>query len=131
MTTVELPATQRHARRLAWLTDPTRRCIDQPLSLFFPCEVDSVTGDEVEPAYPPPEVKAICDPCPVRADCLEWALNTGQEFGIFGGMTAYERSLISKPKQRASCPGCPSDDVIVEGAYQLCLACGLSWPVIS
>jgi hypothetical protein len=29
----------------------------------------------------------ICEPCPVRAQCLQWALETKQVWGIWGGLT--------------------------------------------
>ena len=41
------------------------------------------------------EAKALCAACPVRAECLEFALETGQVHGIWGGLTAQER-LIGK-----------------------------------
>src|SRR6266496_1847176 len=31
--------------------------------------------------------KAICATCPVKAQCLAYALGTGQEYGIWGGLT--------------------------------------------
>lgn len=33
-------------------------------------------------------------PCPVRDACLEWALETGQRWGVWGGMTATERKQL-------------------------------------
>lgn len=35
--------------------------------------------------------KRFCAACPVRAECLEYALVESLEFGIFGGLTAGER----------------------------------------
>jgi|HubBroStandDraft_4_1064222.scaffolds.fasta_scaffold344899_2 WhiB family redox-sensing transcriptional regulator len=32
-----------------------------------------------------------CRCCPVRSECLEWAIGNGEEFGIWGGMTQRER----------------------------------------
>ena len=29
----------------------------------------------------------ICEPCPVRAQCLKWALESKQVWGIWGGLT--------------------------------------------
>ena len=42
----------------------------------------------------PPEInraKAVCAVCPVRATCLEEALLSGEEWGIWGGYTSPER----------------------------------------
>jgi WhiB family redox-sensing transcriptional regulator len=35
--------------------------------------------------------KKVCGRCPVLTKCRTWALDTGQEGGIFGGMTERER----------------------------------------
>ena len=37
-----------------------------------------------ERGQPDVEAKAICGQCPVRATCLEWALETDERFGIWG-----------------------------------------------
>lgn len=36
------------------------------------------------------EAKAICDSCPVKAACGEYAFRTKQEHGIWGGLTVEE-----------------------------------------
>ncbi|MFF8264642.1 WhiB family transcriptional regulator [Streptomyces virginiae] len=35
--------------------------------------------------------KEICARCPVRAECLRHALNTGEAYGVWGGLTTEER----------------------------------------
>ena len=40
------------------------------------------------------EAKAICRECPVRAECLEYALETQQRFGIWGGRSERERRRL-------------------------------------
>lgn len=40
--------------------------------------------------------KAICAQCPVAAECLEYAIRTGEEYGIFGGVTAHERAAMRR-----------------------------------
>lgn len=107
--------------KLSWQRE--RACQGADLTLFFPED-----GDGVELAYPPPEAKKICDQCPVRAECLTLYMN--EEFGIFGGMTGYQRSLLTKKKHRKRCVGCGSTDVITENKHDLCLGCGLSWEVL-
>jgi len=39
--------------------------------------------------------KKICQTCPIKAACGEWAM-ANAEFGIFGGMTPAERARTSK-----------------------------------
>jgi len=38
--------------------------------------------------------KAVCARCPVRQECLEWALRTREPFGVLGGMTEAERRWL-------------------------------------
>ena len=60
--------------------------------LFFP----------VGAAEPGPEAQEACGSCPVRSDCLEFALRTGQA-GVWGGLTEGERrGARRKATRRAS-----------------------------
>ncbi|QSB07139.1 WhiB family transcriptional regulator [Natronoglycomyces albus] len=38
--------------------------------------------------------RALCAGCPVVAECLETALTTGEDYGIWGGLTSPERRQI-------------------------------------
>jgi WhiB family redox-sensing transcriptional regulator len=38
------------------------------------------------------EAKKTCADCPVRAQCLAWALEHDERFGVWGGKTARERA---------------------------------------
>ena len=40
-------------------------------------------------------VKKVCSDCPFQKDCLDWGVKH-ESFGIWGGATEYERSLIRK-----------------------------------
>lgn len=40
--------------------------------------------------------KDICVDCPVQSECLEWAIATGQDFGIWGGLTSDERRVLRR-----------------------------------
>ena len=42
------------------------------------------------------ERKEYCKDCPVQSDCLNWALATHQEYGIFGGTTEQDRVRIRR-----------------------------------
>lgn len=67
-------------------------------------------GDEVDLRQEHPAVKAereaqaiaVCESCAVRWNCLTWALAQGEEFGVFGGMTAAERKEFKKFFNRVS-----------------------------
>ena len=47
-------------------------------------------GDSVQ------EAKRICGMCPVRAECLEYALKHDDRFGIYGGFSPQERRQLRR-----------------------------------
>ncbi|MGP3952640.1 WhiB family transcriptional regulator [Streptomyces sp. 7N604] len=59
--------------------------------LFFDGEPDAITA-----------AKKVCGACPVRAACLQMALDNGECFGIFGGLTASERRALRPKGVRAA-----------------------------
>lgn len=65
-------------------------CYGEDLDLFFPVGVAGPAVWQVSRA------KAICEDCPVRAQCLEYALRTGQDHGIWGGLTPQERRELRR-----------------------------------
>lgn len=46
--------------------------------------------------------KAICKACPVRQECFDWAMERPTQEGIAGGLTAYERLLLRRKRERPS-----------------------------
>lgn len=46
--------------------------------------------------------KSICRECQVRLDCLEFAITTGEKFGIWGGMSERERRRVRRERQIAA-----------------------------
>ncbi|WP_371477626.1 WhiB family transcriptional regulator [Kitasatospora sp. NBC_00315] len=61
------------------------QCRDADPELFFPL---GTTGPALRQAE---EAKSLCRRCPVREQCLAWALRTGQDTGVWGGTTEDER----------------------------------------
>lgn len=43
---------------------------------------------------PSDAAKTVCAGCPVRSDCLDFALRTNQQFGIWGGLSERARCHI-------------------------------------
>ena len=43
----------------------------------------------------------MCRGCVVREDCLEYALQNGEKFGIWGGMSERERRRIRRQRALA------------------------------
>lgn len=44
--------------------------------------------------------KAICNSCEAQSQCLQWALDTNEFHGIWGGLTGYERRRILRSRDR-------------------------------
>ena len=42
------------------------------------------------------EAKAICNECVVKIDCLEYAILTNQDSGVWGGTTEEERKSLRR-----------------------------------
>lgn len=64
-------------------------CVRQDLNLFFPVSTVGAAAQQQVAA-----AKRVCASCPVQQDCLEWSLDVGPEFGIFGGCTEIERRRL-------------------------------------
>lgn len=65
----------------------------------------SIDGDLWFPEVggPTRALKRICHTCPVRADCLTFALDTGQRYGVWAGYTDHELQRIRRDgDERAS-----------------------------
>lgn len=64
-------------------------CSGHPNTLFFPT-ADGLDEGSIEKA------KAICHVCPVIDDCLQYALETNQRSGIWGGTSEKERKSLRR-----------------------------------
>ncbi len=65
-------------------------CRDTSPELFFPIGTTGVALDQIDSA------KRVCGECPVATECLEFALATNQEAGVWGGLTEDERRRLRK-----------------------------------
>lgn len=48
------------------------------------------------------QAKAICDSCPVRQPCLEWALTDRERYGVWGGLTERERRRLLRHRRQTA-----------------------------
>jgi WhiB family redox-sensing transcriptional regulator len=62
-------------------------CAQVDPEIFFPEQ-----GGSTEAA------KRVCVGCPVRSECLAWALVNREPFGIWGGMSERERGALRRGK---------------------------------
>jgi len=45
--------------------------------------------------------KSVCARCPVRVPCRQHALDAGEAYGVWGGLTEHERArLLAQPARR-------------------------------
>jgi WhiB family transcriptional regulator, redox-sensing transcriptional regulator len=65
-------------------------CRDEDPELFFPVGKTGPALLQIEDA------KEVCRRCEVVEACLRWALETGQDAGVWGGMSEDERRSIRK-----------------------------------
>ena len=74
--TLDIEDADWHDRALCAQTDP---------EAFFPEKGGSTR-----------EAKKICEGCPVRAECLAYALAHDERFGIWGGLSERERRRLKR-----------------------------------
>jgi WhiB family redox-sensing transcriptional regulator len=79
----------------AW--QEARACKDAHPDLFFGPEHESGKARVIRQA----QAKALCATCPVREECLEYALERSEVFGIWGGLNGKERRDVIRERKRA------------------------------
>jgi WhiB family transcriptional regulator, redox-sensing transcriptional regulator len=65
-------------------------CQSSDPELFFPITERGRSGLQVS------EAKTVCAGCRVRQQCLDYAIDTRQPHGIWGGLSEAERRLIAE-----------------------------------
>ena len=75
--------------RTAWQIDGL--CAQTDPESFYP--------DKGKPAD---AARRVCRRCPVQDDCLTWALETNEQFGVWGGLTANQRREMRRAGRRSS-----------------------------
>lgn len=80
------------------IVDPVARgwqdyanCLGVDADLFFPERGASTR-----------EAKEVCRSCVVREECLEYALQNSEKFGIWGGMSERERRKLRRQRSAAA-----------------------------
>jgi len=78
------------------------RCRDEDPELFFPIGTTGPAASQIVAA------KAICMRCEVRMECLEWAMATGQDAGVWGGLSEEERRALRRARRRSEAARVPA-----------------------
>ena len=68
-------------------------CLQTDPEIFFPGK-----GESCEPA------KRVCQGCPVRVECLDYAISHSENDGVWGGMSPRQRRQLSPTPQRGRRP---------------------------
>jgi WhiB family redox-sensing transcriptional regulator len=69
-------------------------CLNEDPELFFP------TGNSGPALLQVEEAKTVCRRCPVMVECLLWALEHGQDYGVWGGQSEDERRAARRKGRR-------------------------------
>jgi WhiB family transcriptional regulator, redox-sensing transcriptional regulator len=69
-------------------------CRQEDPDLFFPLVAAGPGLVQIERA------KAVCARCPVRAECLRFAMETAQDHGVWGGASEDERRALRRARNR-------------------------------
>ena len=71
------------------------RCRDTDPSLFFPAGTTGIALDQIAAA------KGVCLQCAAQPECLEFALDSNQDSGVWGGLSEEERRQIRRDRKAA------------------------------
>lgn len=69
-------------------------CTDEDPELFFPIGSTGPAIDQIA------EAKKVCARCEVREPCLEYAISSNQDAGVWGGLSEDERRSLKRKRQR-------------------------------
>lgn len=69
-------------------------CRHEDPELFFPVGTTGPAITQVKAA------KTVCNRCPVQEVCLAWALGSGQQAGVWGGLGEDERRSLKRRTAR-------------------------------
>lgn len=79
---------------------PNAACVGEDPEIFYPLRYTDLLQIS--------RAKTICQRCPVISDCLRNAIDKGEQWGVLGGMTEWERAdrrraeHLSKRRARAA-----------------------------
>jgi WhiB family transcriptional regulator, redox-sensing transcriptional regulator len=71
-------------------------CQDIDTNLFFPVGLTGTAIDQTNRA------KTVCRSCSAQPACLEFALRTNQDHGVWGGHTEEERRALRRARRAAA-----------------------------
>lgn len=91
-------------RKEPWMLQASCRGVNP--DLFYPERGESTK-----------EAKGVCAGCPVRLECLEYAIAHNERFGIWGGKSERERRAIRKQRIQEGKLQAQQEDVEEDDLY--------------
>lgn len=82
--------------RPSWAWQDDAACRGEDLALFFGTEGERPPARDVRER----KAKAICGQCPVRNECLDFALTRPEKDGLWGGLSEDERASERRRRMR-------------------------------
>lgn len=67
------------------------RCAQVDPEIFFPAK-----GGSLRPA------RAVCERCPVQAECFDYSIANGEKYGIWGGISEFDRRKLRRKGSAAA-----------------------------
>lgn len=102
------PYTLPPPRTEAWDWQLYGSCRRRPDDLFFaPADEFGAARNQRRS-----RAKLLCDECPVRPQCLDYALTAGEPYGIWGGLTPTERRRVDNEVVGVPPPRAHTDPVL-------------------
>ena len=95
---------------LAWREKAA--CHDIDTNTFFPV---GLTGSSIEQTN---RAKNICRSCVAQAPCLEFALRTNQDHGVWGAHTEEERRALRRARRAAARRALAAERAATERAFE-------------
>ena len=86
-------------------------CSKEDPDLFFPIGRSGPAPLQIQDA------KALCHICPVPQECRQWALDSGEDAGVWGGLSEEERCAIRRrvvPKPTTVAPVLPNGTIVAD-----------------
>jgi len=74
------------------------------------------------------DAKRVCLACPVKAECLQYALDNDEQFGVWGGLSSAERRKLREPSHQHHSRLLTAEQ---EGEVVALLRRGLSGPAVA
>lgn len=69
-------------------------CLDEDPELFFPIGNTGPALQQIDDA------KQVCQSFEVQEACLNWAIESGQDAGVWGGLSEDERRSLKRRRAR-------------------------------